>query len=63
MFAEVGVVWLIGVPLAFTGALLLHLPVYLVVLLVHVEEFVKLFLMTYRFLSNKWVRNLVRDID
>jgi putative MATE family efflux protein len=63
MFAEVGAVWLIGVPLAFTGALFLHLPVYLVVLLVHIEEFVKLFLMTYRFLSNKWVRNLVRDID
>jgi Na+-driven multidrug efflux pump len=63
MFAEVGVVWLIGVPLAFTGALLLHLPVYLVVLLVHIEEFVKLFLMTYRFLSNRWVKNLVRDID
>jgi putative MATE family efflux protein len=63
MFAEVGAVWLIGVPLAFVGALFLRLPVYLVVLLVHIEEFVKLFLMTYRFLSNKWVRNLVRDIN
>jgi putative MATE family efflux protein len=63
MFAEVGAVWLIGVPLAFTGALLLHLPVYLVVLLVHIEEFIKLFLMTHRLLSNKWVKNLVRDIN
>jgi putative MATE family efflux protein len=63
MFAEVGVVWLIGVPLAFAGALLFDLPVYLVVLLVQVEEFAKLFLMIYRFLSKKWVRNLVRDID
>ncbi|MDR1246274.1 MAG: MATE family efflux transporter [Clostridiales Family XIII bacterium] len=63
MFAEVGAVWLIGVPLAFTGALFLRLPVYFVVLLVHIEEFVKLFLMSYRFLSNRWVRNLVRDIE
>jgi putative MATE family efflux protein len=63
MFAEVGAVWCIGVPLAFIGALWLRLPVYLVVLLVHVEEFVKMFLMTYRFLSNKWVRNLVHDME
>jgi putative MATE family efflux protein len=63
MFAEVGAVWCIGVPLAFIGALWLRLPVYYVVLLVHVEEFVKTFLMGYRFLSNKWVKNLVRDVE
>jgi Na+-driven multidrug efflux pump len=63
MFAEVGAVWCIGVPLAFIGALWLRLPVYYVVLLVHVEEFIKTFLMGYRFLSNKWVKNLVRDVE
>jgi putative MATE family efflux protein len=63
MFAEVGAVWCIGVPLAFIGALWLRLPVYYVVLLVHVEEFVKTFLTGYRFLSNKWVKNLVRDVE
>jgi putative MATE family efflux protein len=62
MFAEVGAVWLIGVPLAFLGALWLRLPVYYVVLLVHIEEFVKLLLIGSRFLTGKWVKNLVHDI-
>lgn len=62
MFAETGCVWLIGVPMAFIGALVLKLPVYYVVLLVQTEEFVKLFITTYRFKSRKWVRNLVKHI-
>ena len=63
MFAEVGAVWCIGVPLAFVGALWLRLPVHYVVLLVHVEEFVKMFLIGGRFLSGKWIRNLVHDME
>jgi putative MATE family efflux protein len=63
MFAEVGAVWCIGVPLAFLGALWLRLPVYYVVLLVHIEEFVKMFLMGGRFLSGKWIKNLVHDME
>jgi Na+-driven multidrug efflux pump len=63
MFAEVGAVWCIGVPLAFIGALWLRLPVYYVVLLVHIEEFVKMFLIGGRFLSGKWIRNLVHDME
>ncbi|MDR0425050.1 MAG: MATE family efflux transporter [Clostridiales Family XIII bacterium] len=62
MLADVGTVWLVGVPLAFFGALWLKLPVYYVVLIVQADEFVKLFLTGYRFLSDKWVRNLVHDI-
>ena len=62
MFAETGCVWLIGVPLAFIGALVLKLPVYYVVLLVQTEEFVKFFITTYRFRSRKWVKNLVKHL-
>ncbi|MDR2132625.1 MAG: MATE family efflux transporter, partial [Clostridiales Family XIII bacterium] len=63
MFAEVGAVWLIGVPLAFVGALWLRLPVHFVVLLVHIEEFVKMFLIGGRFLTGRWIKNLVRDVE
>ncbi|MDR2089577.1 MAG: MATE family efflux transporter [Clostridiales Family XIII bacterium] len=63
MFAEVGAVWLIGVPLAFIGALWLRLPVHYVVLLVHIEEFVKMFLIGGRFLTGRWIKNLVQDVE
>ena len=63
LLIDIGSVWVIGVPLAFIGSLVLGLPIYLVVALVQVEEIVKFFLMRYRFKSRKWVRNLVNDIE
>jgi putative MATE family efflux protein len=62
MCAEVGAVWLIGVPLVFLGALYLRLPVYFVVLMAQTEELVKFVLCRRRFLSGKWLNNLVHDI-
>lgn len=62
MYAETGCVWLIGVPLAFLGALVFELPVYFVVLMVQSEEIIKLFITTHRFRSKKWVRNLVHHL-
>ncbi|MCP4117686.1 MAG: MATE family efflux transporter [Desulfobacteraceae bacterium] len=52
-------VWCIGVPMAFFGAFILHLPVYWVMALVVTEEIYKLCLGIPRFLSRKWIRNLV----
>ena len=62
MLADVSCVWLIGVPMAFIGALVLKLPVYYVVLLVQLDEVVKFFITTYRFRSKKWVRDLVEHL-
>lgn len=59
---EVGVMWGIGVPLAFIGAMVLHLPVYLVVLLIKSEEFIKMIVLTIRFRSGKWANNIVKNI-
>lgn len=59
LFAEACTMWCIGVPLAFIGALYLHLPVYLVFALIAIEEVVKFLLGVYRMISNKWVHNLV----
>lgn len=52
-------VWCIGVPMAFFAAFALGLPVYWVMALVFTEEVFKLVLGIRRFLSGKWLRNLV----
>ena len=62
MFLEVGSVWLIGVPLVFLGTMILHWPVYFVVLLAQTEELVKCILSTKRLKSKKWLKSLIRDI-
>ena len=62
LFVDIGSVWIIGVPLAFIGALVLQIPVYWVVALVQIEEIVKFFILRRRFFSKIWVRNLVRNL-
>lgn len=62
MILEIGCVWLVGVPLAFIGALVFKLPVYYVVALAYSEEIVKSIASIPRLLSKKWVKNIVEDI-
>ncbi|AKL94744.1 Na+ driven multidrug efflux pump [Clostridium aceticum] len=62
LFLEMGSVWLIGVPLAFLGALVLKLPVYWVVALVSLEEIVKALIGIPRVISKKWVRNIIEEM-
>lgn len=59
LFLDTSGVWLIGVPLAFLGGLVWHLPVYWVYTLVFMEEIYKLILGLPRILSKKWINNLV----
>jgi putative MATE family efflux protein len=56
------IIWVVGVPLAFAGAFLFHLPVYWVYLLVMSEEISKWLLGVYRFFSRKWIHNLARTV-
>ena len=63
MVTEVGAVWLIGVPLAFITSLALHWPVYLAVLAVKTEGVVKGIILTRRYLSRKWLRNVIEGIE
>ena len=58
MKIDLSTVWLIGVPLAFIGALVLKLPVEYVFLLVTMEEVVKAFLGIPIIKSGKWIKNL-----
>jgi putative MATE family efflux protein len=62
LILEIGSVWGVGVPLAFLGAIVLKLPIYIVVGLVYIEEIVKLSLALPRFKSKKWIRNLVNNL-
>ncbi len=52
-------VWVIGVPLAFFGVLVLELPLHLVVAMVFFEEWVKLIFSWMRFRSKKWAHTLI----
>lgn len=58
MFLEMGAVWIIGVPAAFIGALVLKWPVHYVLLLVMMEEVVKFAIGVPRVLSKKWMKEL-----
>lgn len=62
MMMEICTMWLVGVPLAYMGALYLKLPIYIVALIVQTEEVVKGVLCYRRFKSKKWVRNMIRGI-
>ena len=59
MFTELFSVWVIGVPAALIGGFVLQLPVYGVYALVLVEEAVKAFIVFGRFLSRRWIHDLV----
>ena len=59
MFTELFSIWMIGVPSALLGGFVLHLPVYWVYAMVLLEEAVKSIIVTRRFLSRKWIHDLV----
>jgi len=59
MFMEMLSIWLIGVPAALVGGFVLHLPVYGVYMMVLLEELAKVFVMVRRYLSRKWIHDLV----
>lgn len=62
MKLEMAAVWLVGVPLAFLGAIVFELPVHLVVSLVYMEEVVKAAIGIPRIVSKKWVKNIIEDM-
>lgn len=54
--------WLIGLPLAYLGGFVFKLDIYIIVLIVMIEELVKLIIAITRFCSKKWIRNLITDV-
>ncbi|MCP4720046.1 MAG: MATE family efflux transporter [Desulfobacteraceae bacterium] len=60
-FLDITGVWCIGVPIAFFAAFYLELSIYWVMALVAIEEIYKLMAGIPRFLSRKWIKNLVAN--
>lgn len=58
---ELATMWLIGVPICYIGAKYLGVPVYVVVLLVNVEDIIKVVFCYRRYKSGKWIRNLASE--
>lgn len=61
LFLDVSGVWLIGIPMAVVGGLVLHLPIYIVYAMVMTEELYKLILGYIRYRKKKWIRNIVAE--
>jgi Na+-driven multidrug efflux pump len=59
MFTELFSIWAIGVPAALIGGFVLHLPVYSVYALVLLEEAAKAIIVSRRFVSRRWIHDLV----
>ena len=59
MFTELFSIWMIGVPAALIGGFVLHFPVYYVYAMVLLEEAVKAIIIFRRYLSRKWIHDLV----
>ena len=63
LFLDGIIIWIVGVPMAYIGANVLHLPVYLVYLCAMSEETAKWFLGMWRYRSRKWINNLAAQVE
>ncbi len=63
LFLDGVIIWILGVPMAILGGLVLHLPVYWVYLMVMSEELTKCILGIRRFFSRKWIHHLTEAVN
>jgi len=56
---DVSSVYLIGIPMAVLGGLILKLPIYIVYAMIMIEEVYKLIFSYIRYKKKKWLRNIV----
>lgn len=63
LFLDGIIIWIVGVPMAYLGAFVWHLPVYLVYLCAMSEEATKWILGIRRYLSRKWINNLTVHVE
>ncbi|HLO33080.1 MAG TPA: MATE family efflux transporter [Anaerolineales bacterium] len=63
LFLDGIIIWIVGVPMAYLGAFVFNLPVYLVYLCAMSEETTKWFLGIKRYFSRKWINNLTVHVE
>jgi putative MATE family efflux protein len=62
LYVEVAAVWLVGVPLAFAGAVWLKTGVVVTVAMLMSEEVLKAILTYKRYMTHKWLNNVIREL-
>lgn len=62
LFLDGIIIWIVGVPMAYLGANVWHLPVYFVYLCAMSEEASKWLLGMIRYRSRKWIHNLTQHV-
>lgn len=62
LFLDGIIIWIVGVPMAYFAAFVLHLPVYYVYLFAMSEELTKWILGIIRYRSRKWINNLAAQM-
>jgi Na+-driven multidrug efflux pump len=62
LFLDGIIIWILGVPMAVLGGLILHLPVYWVYLMVMSEELTKCILGLRRYFSRQWIHDLTESV-
>ena len=63
LFLDGIIIWIVGVPMAYLGAFVFHLPVYFVYLCAMSEEATKWILGINRYFSRKWINNLTMHVE
>ena len=63
LFLDGIIIWIVGVPMAYLGANIFHLPVYFVYLCAMSEEAAKWGLGIWRYRSRKWIHNLAAQVE
>jgi len=63
LFLDCSGVWLIGIPMAFLGGMILKQPIHIVYAMVMLEEVYKMVLGYPRYRQKKWLRNLAVEIN
>ena len=63
LFLDGMIIWIVGVPMAYIAAFVLHLPVYYVYLFAMSEELTKWVLGMIRYRSRKWINNLAAQVE
>ncbi len=61
-FLDGVVIWVVGVPMAFTGAFVLDLPVYGVYFMIMSEEILKFIIGLWRYFSRRWIHDLAQTV-
>lgn len=59
LILDMSSVWLIGVPMAFLGSMILGLPIYVTFTMVYLEEVVKMIFSEARVLKLKWANTII----